>query len=76
MLLEEFLIKIGVDASKASEIARVINILQAGADQLSNTTDRMQNDVDRAIRETNRSTREAGKAANKTKSKLFSLKLI
>lgn len=76
MLLEEFLIKIGVDASKAGEIARVINILQAGADQLSNTTDRMQNDVDRAIRETNRSTREAGKAANKTKSKLFSLKLI
>ena len=76
MLLEEFLIKIGVDASKASEITKVVSQLQTGANQLSNATNQMQNDVDRAIRETNRSTREAGKAANKTKSKLFSLKLI
>ena len=76
MLLEEFLIKIGVDASKAGEIANVVNTLQTGANQLSNATNQMQNDVDRAIRETNRSTREAGKAANTTKSKLFSLKLI
>lgn len=76
MLLEEFLIKIGVDASKAGDIAKVVSQLQTGANQLSNATNQMQNDVDRAIRETNRSTREAGKAANKTKSKLFSLKLI
>lgn len=76
MLLDEFLIKIGVDASKAGDIAKVVSQLQTGANQLSNATNQMQNDVDRAIRETNRSTREAGKAANKTKSKLFSLKLI
>ena len=76
MLLEEFLIKIGVDASKAGDIAKVVNQLQTGANQLSNATNQMQSDVNRAIRETNRSTREAGEAANKTKSKLFSLKLI
>ena len=76
MLLEEFLIKIGVDASKAGEIAKVVNTLQTGANQLSNATNKMQSDVNRAIKETNKSTKEAGNAANKTKSKLFSLRLI
>ena len=76
MLLEEFLIKIGVDASKAGDIAKVVNQLQAGANQLSNATNQMQSDVNRAIKETNKSTKEAGNAATKTKSKLFSLKLI
>ena len=76
MLLEEFLIKIGVDASKAGEIAKVVNQLQTGANQLSNATNKIQSDVNRAIKETNKSTKEAGNAANKTKSKLFSLRLI
>ena len=76
MFLEEFLIKIGVDASKAGDIAKVVNTLQTGANQLSNATSDMQNNVNRAIQETNRSTKEAGNAATKTKSKLFSLKLI
>lgn len=76
MLLEEFLIKIGVDASKAGDIAKVVSQLQTGANQLSNATNKMQNDVNRAIKETNKSTKEAGNAANKTKSKLFSLRLI
>ena len=76
MLLEEFLIKIGVDASKAGDIAKVVSQLQTGANQLSNATNKMQSDVNRAIKETNKSTKEAGNAANKTKSKLFSLRLI
>ena len=75
MLLEEFLIKIGVDASKASEIAKVVNQLQTGANQLSNATNQMQSDVNRAIKETNKSTKEAGKSADKTKSKISKLKL-
>ena len=75
MLLEEFLIKIGVDASKAGEIAKVVNILQTGANQLSNATNQMQSDVNRAIKETNKSTKEAGKSADKTKSKISKLKL-
>jgi len=75
MFLEEFLIKIGVDASKAGDIARVISQLQTGANQLSNATNQMQSDVNRAIQETNKSTKEAGKAADKTRSKISKLKL-
>lgn len=75
MLLEEFLIKIGVDASKAGDIAKVVNQLQTGANQLSNATNQMQSDVNRAIKETNKSTKEAGKSADKTKSKISKLKL-
>lgn len=76
MVLEEFLIKIGVDASKAGEIAKVVNNLQSGANQLSDTANSIQNDTNKAIRETKKSTSEAGKAINKTRSKLFSLKLV
>lgn len=76
MFLEEFLIKIGVDASKAGEITKVVNNLQAGANQLADTANSIQEDANKAIRETKKSTAEAGKAANKTKSKLFSLKLV
>ena len=75
MLLEEFLIKIGVDASKAGDIAKVVSQLQTGANQLSNATNQMQSDVNRAIKETNKSTKEAGKSADKTKSKISKLKL-
>lgn len=75
MFLEEFLIKIGVDASKAGDIAKVVSKLQTGANQLSNATSDMQNNVNRAIQETNRSTKEAGKSADKTRSKLSKLKL-
>ncbi|OCG38582.1 phage tail protein [Gilliamella sp. Gris1-4] len=76
MFLEEFLIKIGVDASKAGEITKVVNNLQAGVNQLADTANSIQEDANKAIRETKKSTAEAGKAANKTKSKLFSLKLV
>jgi hypothetical protein len=76
MFLEEFLIKIGVDASKAGDIAKIVNKLQAGANQLADTANSIQSDANKAIKETTKSTAEAGKAANKTKSKLFSLKLI
>lgn len=75
MFLEEFLIKIGVDASKAGDIAQVVSKLQTGANQLSNATNQMHSDVNRAIQETNRSTKEAGKSADKTRSKLSKLKL-
>ena len=75
MFLEEFLIKIGVDASKAGDIAKVVNTLQTGANQLSNATSDMQNNVNRAIQETNKSTKEAGKSVDKTRSKLSKLKL-
>ncbi|WP_334320368.1 phage tail protein [Gilliamella apicola] len=75
MFLEEFLIKIGVDASKAGDIAQVVSKLQTGANQLSNATSDMQNNVNRAIQETNKSTKEAGKSADKTRSKLSKLKL-
>lgn len=76
MVLEEFLIKIGVDASKAGEIAKVVNNLQSGANRLSDTANSIQNDTNKAIRETNKSTSETGNAVNKTRSKLFSLKLV
>lgn len=76
MVLEEFLIKIGVDASKAGDIAKVVNNLQSGANQLSDTANSIQKDTNKAIRETKKSTSEAGNAANKTRSKLFSLKLV
>ncbi|OCG33642.1 MULTISPECIES: hypothetical protein [unclassified Gilliamella] len=76
MFLEEFLIKIGVDASKAGEITKVVNNLQAGANQLADTANSIQEDANKAIRETKKSTAEAGKAASQTKSKLFSLKMI
>lgn len=76
MVLEEFLIKIGVDASKAGDIAKVVNNLQSGANQLSDTANSIQNDTNKAIRETKKSTSEAGNAVNKTRSKLFSLKLV
>jgi hypothetical protein len=75
MFLEEFLIKIGVDASKAGEIAKVINILQAGANQLADAANNIQEDANKAIRETKKSTAEAGKAADKTKSKISKLKI-
>ena len=75
MFLEEFLIKIGVDASKAGDIAQVVSKLQTGANQLSNATSDMQNNVNRAIQETNKSTKEAGKSVDKTRSKLSKLKL-
>ena len=76
MVLEEFLIKIGVDASKAGEIAKVVNNLQSGANRLSDTANSIQNDTNKAIRETNKSTSETGNAVNKTGSKLDSLKLV
>lgn len=75
MFLEEFLIKIGVDASKAGDIAKVVSKLQTGANQLSNATNQMHSDVNRVIQETNRSTKEAGKSVDKTRSKLSKLKL-
>ena len=75
MFLEEFLIKIGVDASKAGDIAQVVSKMQTGANHLSNATSDMQNNVNRAIQETNKSTKEAGKSADKTRSKLSKLKL-
>ena len=75
MVLEEFLIKIGVDASKAGEIAKVVNNLQSGANQLSDTANSIQKDANKAIRETKRSTSEAGKAVDKTKSKISKLKI-
>ena len=75
MVLEEFLIKIGVDASKAGEIAKVVNNLQSGANRLSDTANSIQNDTNKAIRETKKSTSEAGKAVDKTKSKISKLKI-
>ncbi|OCG10789.1 hypothetical protein A9G09_11800 [Gilliamella sp. wkB292] len=75
MVLEEFLIKIGVDASKACDIAKVINNLQSGANRLSDTANSIQKDTNKAIRETKKSTSEAGKAVDKTKSKLSKLKI-
>ncbi|NUF49526.1 hypothetical protein [Gilliamella sp. ESL0250] len=75
MFLEEFLIKIGVDASKAGEITKVVNNLQAGANQLADTANNIQEDANKAIRETKKSTAEAGKAADKTKSKISKLKI-
>lgn len=76
MFLEEFLIKIGVDASQAGEISRVVNSLQTGANQLSNAANNIQTDTNKAIQDVKKSTSEAGKATDKTKSKLLSLKLI
>lgn len=75
MVLEEFLIKIGVDASKAGEIAKIVNNLQSGANRLSDTANSIQKDANKAIRETKRSTSEAGKAVDKTKSKISKLKI-
>lgn len=75
MVLEEFLIKIGVDASKAGEIAKVVNNLQSGANQLSDTANSIQKGANKAIQETKKSTSEAGKAVDKTKSKLSKLKI-
>lgn len=75
MVLEEFLIKIGVDASKAGDIAKVVNNLQAGANQLSDTANNMQDNINKAINKTEDSTEKAGKAAEKTKSKISKLKL-
>lgn len=76
MFLEEFLIKIGVDASQAGEISRVVNSLQNGANQLSNAANNIQTDTNKAIQDVTKSTSEAGKATEKAKSKLLSLKLI
>lgn len=75
MVLEEFLIKIGVDASKAGDIAKVVNNLQSGANRLSDTANSIQKDTNKAIRETKKSTSEAGKAVDKTKSKISKLKI-
>ncbi|OCF97166.1 hypothetical protein A9G08_10020 [Gilliamella sp. wkB195] len=75
MVLEEFLIKIGVDASKAGEIAKIVNNLQSGANRLSDTANSIQKDTNKAIRETKKSTSEAGKAVDKTKSKISKLKI-
>ena len=75
MFLEEFLIKIGVDASKAGEITKVVNNLQVGANQLADTANNIQEDANKAIRETKKSTAEAGKAVDKTKSKISKLKI-
>lgn len=76
MVLEEFLIKIGVDASKAGDIAKVVNNLQSGANRLSDAANSIQEDANKAIQETNKSTSETGNAVNKTGSKLDSLKLV
>lgn len=76
MVLEEFLIKIGVDASKAADIAKVVNNLQSGANRLSDAANGIQEDANKAIQETNKSTSETGNAVNKTGSKLDSLKLV
>ena len=76
MVLEEFLIKIGVDASKAGDIAKVVNNLQSGANRLSDAANGIQEDANKAIQETNKSTSETGNAVNKTGSKLDSLKLV
>ena len=75
MILEEFLIKIGVDASKASEISKVIHLLQNGVNRLSDSSREIKNNTDRAIKETNKSVKEAGKATNETQSKVSKLKL-
>ena len=76
MVLEEFLIKIGVDASKSGDIAKVVNNLQSGANRLSDAANSIQEDANKAIQETNKSTSETGNAVNKTGSKLDSLKLV
>ncbi|OCG45714.1 hypothetical protein A9G34_01030 [Gilliamella sp. Choc4-2] len=76
MVLEEFLLKIGVDASKAGEIAAIIALLQSGADRLSDTANEMQSDINRMIQQTQQSTEEAGKSADEAKSKLSKLKLV
>lgn len=76
MVLEEFLIKIGVDASKAGEITQIINSLQSGLNNISNLSDDISSNTRRVINETGNVTSNAGKSVDKTKSKLFSLKLI
>lgn len=75
MVLEEFLIKIGVDASRAGDISRVVNKLQTGANQLANAADGIQTNAKRAIQEAARSVDAAGGAADSTKSKFSGLKL-
>ena len=76
MFLEEFLLKIGVDASKAGEIAAIIALLQSGADKLSDTANEMQDDLNKMIQQTQQSTEEAGKSADEAKSKFSKLKLV
>jgi hypothetical protein len=76
MVLEEFLLKIGVDASKAGEIAAIIALLQSGADKLSDTANEIQDDINKMIQQTQQSTEEAGKSADEAKSKLSKLKLV
>lgn len=76
MVLEEFLLKIGVDASKTSEIATIIALLQSGADKLSDTANEMQDDLNKMIQQTQQSTDEASKSADEAKSKFSKLKLV
>lgn len=76
MVLEEFLLKIGVDASKAGEIAAIIALLQSGADKLSDSANEMQDDLNKMIQQTQQSTEEAGKSAEEAKSKFSKLKLV
>ena len=76
MVLEEFLIKIGVDASKAGEITQIINSLQSGLNNISNLSNDISSNTRSVINETGNVTSNAGKSVDKTKSKLFSLKLI
>ena len=76
MVLEEFLIKIGVDALKAGEIAAIIALLQSGADKLSDSANEMQDGLNKMIRQTQQSTEEAGKSAEEAKSKFSKLKLV
>ncbi|MCX8659855.1 hypothetical protein J3T98_02655 [Gilliamella sp. B2772] len=76
MVLEEFLLKIGVDASKAGEIAAIIALLQSGADTLSDSANEMQDGLNKMIQQTQESTEEAGKSAEEAKSKFSKLKLV
>ena len=76
MVLEEFLLKIGVDASKAGEIAAIIALLQSGADKLSDSANEMQDGLNKMIQQTQESTEEAGKSAEEAKSKFSKLKLV
>lgn len=76
MVLEEFLLKIGVDASKAGEIAAIIALLQSGADKLSDSANEMQDGLNKMIQQTQQSTEDAGKSAEEAKSKFSKLKLV
>lgn len=75
MILEEFLLRIGVDGSKVGDIVAIIELLQKSADKLKDIADKMQNDVNNVIEQTRESAEDAGKSAEKTESKLSKLRL-